>query len=162
VALTIVIPTTGHPDWQRAVDSVSHQTVPTEWILRTDPTHIGAGPTRNKTIKEVETEWVGFCDDDDWLDPRYHKWLIEESVGFDVVIFKMKNSPNGAVPYTTNVEELKYNEVGMSFALLTGIALQYPFENIIGEDYELLMRLRDDGFKIKISERVAYYIGGVN
>lgn len=158
--LTIVIPSI-RPDWQRAVESVTNQTIPTIYILEPDRQRIGAGPTRNKAIKKVETEWVGFCDDDDYLDPHYHEWLVEESPGFDVVIFRMKNSPNGAVPISRELDKLKYNEVGMSFAMLTGIALSYPFKNIIGEDYELLMRLKEDGFRIKISERIAYFIGSV-
>jgi glycosyltransferase involved in cell wall biosynthesis len=162
--VTIVVPTIGRREWQRALDSIESQTIPTQWILQPDsgPKGKGAGPTRNLALKRVTTEWVGFCDDDDFLDPHYHEWLIEESPGFDMVIFKMKNSPTGAVPYTTNVDELKYNEVGISFALKTELALKFPFENMIGEDYELIMRVKESGAKIKISERIAYFIGSVN
>lgn len=159
--LTIVIPSIGHKDWQRAVDSVRNQTVPTEWILEPDAGYKGrgAGPTRNLAIQKVETEWVGFCDDDDYLDPHYHEWLVEESPSFDMVIFKMKNQPNGGVPYSTDVEMLRYNEVGMSFALKTGLAKRFPFENMLGEDFDLIMRVKNSGARIKISEHIAYFLG---
>lgn len=160
--LTIVIPTIGRPELERAIDSVQNQTVDTQILVETDERRRGAGPTRNLALKRVTSPWVGFCDDDDELDENYHKWLDEACEGFDVVIFKMKNQPNGGIPYTTNVDELRYNEVGMSYALKTDLARKYPFKNMIGEDFDQLQRIIKDGHKVKVVDKVAYYLHGRN
>lgn len=158
--LTIVIPTVGRPELLRAIHSIKAQTIPTQGIVLYDDKHRGAGPTRNLALKRVTTRWVGFCDDDDELDEHYHEWLDEAYEGYDLVIFRMKNSPNGAVPYTTDLKDLKYNEVGISYALKTKLARKYPFSNIIGEDYDQIQRIIEHGYKAKIVYKVAYYLNG--
>lgn len=112
-------------------------------------------------VSIIEEGWVGFLDDDDELDEHYHEWLDEEAPGYDMVIFKMKNSPNGAIPQTSLPNQLQYNEVGISFAMPIEIARKFKFRNEIpGEDYDLICRVRDAGYKIKISEHIGYYIHG--
>jgi len=126
-----------------------------------DNNNIGAGPTRNLAMDKVRTDWVGFCDDDDELDEHYHEWL-KDYKNYDVVVFRMKNSPNGAIPESNSVEHLEYNKVGISFALKTSLARKYPFKNMQGEDYDLLIRLVEAGCKVKIVDHVAYYLHGKN
>lgn len=162
--LTIIIPTIMRPTLDRAIQSVEDQTIRTNYIIVGDVNRIGPGLTRNSAVKEVHTSWVGFLDDDDYLDEHYHEWLQKEKDGYDVVVFRMKNSPlvEEAIPKSTNVDDLEYNQVGISFALRTKLAALYPFSNKVpGEDHELLMRLKKDGYKIKISDKVAYYIGNL-
>ncbi len=147
----------------RAVQSVENQTVDTHYIGRKDTEHEGAGATRNKAIQNALTEWVGFLDDDDVLDPHYHEWLNEEWSGYDVVIFKMKIGPQEVIPQTNEVENLKLGGVGISFALKTELAKRFPFitedrESVLHEDWEMIKTLREKGYRVKISERVAYYV----
>ena len=104
------------------------------------------------------TEWVGFLDDDDTLDHRYHEWLNEECKDYDMLIFNMARPEGLILPGHTNVDELVYNWVGISFALKTEIAKRFPFKNMISEDWDLIQRIKEAGFKIKISQHVAYYI----
>ena len=159
MSLTIVMPTIGRESMLHAVWSIANQTVDTDCILQYDPERQGASLTRNQAVQRVKTTWVGFCDDDDWLDLRYHQWLNEECEGFDMVIFNMRRPEGIVLPDHTDVDKLAYNWVGISFALKTAIAKKFPFNNMVGEDYDLIMRVKEAGYKIKISERVAYFIG---
>jgi glycosyltransferase involved in cell wall biosynthesis len=155
-SLTIIIPSV-REDNLDAVASVNKQTVATNLIIEKDPNETGAGPTRNRAIKKCGTDWVGFLDDDDTLNPKYHEWLDYESQDCDVVIFQMKLDQM-TLPGHTNPKLLKFNWVGISYALKTKIAKAHPFKNIIGEDFDLLTRLADAGYKIKISPYIAYYV----
>lgn len=52
----------------RALGSIMTQTVmPADIIVVTDAQHDGAAMTRNRGLSMVETEYVAFLDDDDWL-----------------------------------------------------------------------------------------------
>lgn len=161
--LTIIIPSLGRKSVHKAIQSVEDQTIPTTSITIVDWRREGAGPTRNKLIQLVETPWVAFCDDDDWLHPKYHEWLKEEKENNDMVIFRMKVAPNDAdsKPIIKDVGQLKVNDVGISFALKTRIAKNHPFKNMLCEDYDLIQGLYKEGYKIKISDHIAYYVGGV-
>ena len=155
-SLTIVMPSV-REDNLEAIASVNKQTVATNLIVVKDPKETGAGPTRNRGIKKVTTEWVGFLDDDDRLDVRYHRWLDMECEGWDVIVFQMKQDYL-TLPGHTNSKLLAFNWVGISYALKTKIAKAYPFKNMIGEDYDLLKRLSEAKFKIKVVPWVAYYV----
>lgn len=165
-SLTIVIPCREKTfTLVGAIQTVEGQTVDTQHIVQKDTEHEGAGLTRNKAIQNVLTEWVGFLDDDDRLDPHYHEWLNEECSDYDMVIFKMKVGPQELIPKTNRVEDLNFGDVGISFALKTELAKQFPFvkENRnkgLHEDWEMVRALRDKGYKIKISEHITYYVRG--
>lgn len=162
--LTIIIPTLMRPSLNRAIKSVEDQTIRTNYIVIGDVDRIGPGLTRNVAINSVRTNWVGFLDDDDYLDEHYHEWLQKEKDGYDMVIFRMQNSPlkEEAVPKSTEPDDLKFNEVGISFAMRTDVAKLFPFSEIVpGEDFELIMRVKQAGYRLKISDKVAYYIGNL-
>jgi glycosyltransferase involved in cell wall biosynthesis len=159
--LTIVIPTIGRPTLQRAIDSVMTQTVPTDCLVRIDDLEDGAGITRNKAMEDIKTRWVGFLDDDDVLHPRYHEWLNEEYHEYDLVLFQMAMDGGMVIPRHVDPAKLAYNWMGISFAMKTSLARKFPFHNVLGEDYELMDRLRAAGARIKISEHVAYYVRDV-
>jgi Glycosyltransferase like family 2 len=59
-----------------AAESVRAQTEPVRHLIFLDA--LGAGPARarNHLLGEVETEWVGFLDDDDLLDPGHVATLM--------------------------------------------------------------------------------------
>jgi len=158
--LTIVIPSFGRDSVERAIKSVANQTIYTDMIVMIDNIELGAGPTRNVAIKLVKTDWVGFCDDDDYLSDHYHKWLILESEDADVVVFQMQIGGGIVIPGHLNPDQLRRNWVGISFALRTEWAKRFPFRNMIGEDYDLLERLKKAGARIKVSEHTAYYVRG--
>lgn len=71
--LTIITPVAGyHYDIaQRAVDSVSAQTLTCEHIVIRDTESQGAGWARNRGLEQVTTKYVTFLDADDTIDPRF-------------------------------------------------------------------------------------------
>jgi glycosyltransferase involved in cell wall biosynthesis len=156
--LTIIIPSIGRETLQRAVESVEQQTIPTEYIVGIDQQQEGASVMRNKMVSVCDTGWVGFCDDDDWLDPHYHEWL-NEMKDADMVLFQMKRPDGMILPDHTDSDRLVYNWVGISFAMRTSVALKYPFKTMIGEDYDLIQRVRRAGLRLVVSPQVAYFVG---
>ena len=158
MSLTIIIPTIGRPTLRRAIQSVEQQTVPTNYIVQVDEMEDGAAITRNHAIQTVKTNWVGFCDDDDYLDVHYHEWL-KGYKNFDLVVFSMVRPEGIVIPDHTDIDRLAYNWVGISFALRTKIAKAFPFQNMIGEDYDLIMRVKAAGNRVKIAPNIAYFIG---
>ena len=158
MSLEIVIPTIGRDTLSRAIESVENQTIPTKPVVYFDNFHLGASFMRNQAIQKCKTTWVGFCDDDDYLDPHYHEWL-KEIKNADMVIFQMKRPDGMILPDHTDTDKLAYNWVGISFALRTSIAKEFPFKDIIGEDFDLIQRVLQAGLRVVVSPRVAYYLG---
>ena len=58
-AFTIVIPTIARFTLQRTIDSARAQTVPCELVVEHDPDRTGCGPTLNRALERVRTEWFG-------------------------------------------------------------------------------------------------------
>ncbi len=72
----------------RALRSVADQTEPACAVaIAYDDQQQGAGPTRNRALRMVTTEWTVFMDDDDELLPNHIDLLYKASVetGADVV-----------------------------------------------------------------------------
>lgn len=157
MSLSIITPTLNRSTLQRTIESVKAQTIPVEHIIRYDIFKDGASKLRNKMIKEAKTTWVGFCDDDDWLDPHYHEWLKEYEKTADAVLFQMKRLDGMILPDHTQRENLTYNWVGISFAVRTSVAKRLPFKDMIGEDFDLIERLKKE--RLVIDSRVAYFVG---
>lgn len=61
----------------RALKSVAKQTEPVCAIaIAIDDQHQGAGPTRTRALRMVQTEWTAFMDDDDELLPDHLRLLL--------------------------------------------------------------------------------------
>lgn len=68
----------------RAVESVARQNLkPSKVIVTFDNEMAGAGPTRNKALYDVTTEWVAFLDDDDEFLPEHLEKLYAKAVETD-------------------------------------------------------------------------------
>ena len=53
------------------------------------------GPARNTGLQEARSDWVIFCDDDDFLHPYVCKWLretLEEAPKADVVVWRAQGT----------------------------------------------------------------------
>lgn len=72
---------------ERAVSSVTAQTVMPSLVIETDEGRTGSAATRNRALRRVQTEWVLACDDDDQLMPWAVQVLAEAQAetGADVV-----------------------------------------------------------------------------
>lgn len=182
--ITFIIPTIGRDTLSRTLESLIAQTQP-DWnaIVVFDgisPT-IGipdarisfmeiskkgnAGFVRNEGIKVATTEWIGFVDDDDTLTPNYIECFNHDKSNSDVVLFRMK-MPDGTILPVPGDTEFKFGEVGISFCYKRTLAINQKllFENIEGmipgvcEDLGLLERLRNNMYKIRISENMTYLV----
>lgn len=81
------IPTRAHLVAQRALPSVSAQTVKPDAIaISIDNERSGAWTNRNKAMAMVQTKWLAFLDDDDELLPHHleHLLWLAESTNSDV------------------------------------------------------------------------------
>ena len=113
--ITFIIPTVGRPTLKKAVESIENQTNdnwkaivvfdgieptisisnPKISVIKTEKAGVGqngAGNVRNYGMKFVDSEWIGFLDDDDTIAPDYVETFNNELTSFpfvDVIIFRM-------------------------------------------------------------------------
>jgi glycosyltransferase involved in cell wall biosynthesis len=101
-----------------------------------------SGLVRNEGINQVTTEWIGFLDDDDTVDPNYVETLVTKYLDKDFVVWRMKYV-NGIVLPKLGSNDLIFGDVGISFCY------KNKFDNLLfdcnrnGEDFDLLMKLKN-------------------
>jgi glycosyltransferase involved in cell wall biosynthesis len=120
-----------------------------------------AGRVRNKAFEYVKTQWVGFVDDDDTLNPTYiddFLYHLKDNPNLDVIIFRMIYQDGKILP-PIDEDEFFINKVGISFCMRTLDANKYKFEPSSTEDFKLLDKLRNDKKNIIISKHVNYNVG---
>lgn len=86
---------------QRAVRSVQQQThTVQELYVCPDSNHDGPGATRTRGLLTVQSEWVIYLDDDDWLHPNFVERTLAhaEETGADLV-YPWFQVNNGADPF---------------------------------------------------------------
>lgn len=135
-----------------------------------------AGLTRNRAISawesdmkhgyQEDSDWVAFLDDDDIVKPEYVEHLREHAEDYpwaEVIVFRMAHPQLGVLPRADG--KLDLGRVGISFALRSNIAREYPFVresleygNYYHEDWDLLSRLIAGGKKIFISPHTDYIV----
>lgn len=125
----------------------------------------GAGLVRNFGIKVCDTEWVAFLDDDDTISHTYLETFYNELENVykpDVILFRMRHSEYGVLPKTNSVDIIQY-ESGISFALKTKIFNDgIWFSPSHAEDFDLLSKIKNAGYKIVMSPYVKYFVGNYN
>lgn len=125
----------------------------------------GAGEVRNFGIKYCDTEWVAFLDDDDTLSYTYLEAFFNELNNVynpDVILFRMRHSEYGVLPKLNSVDIIQY-ETGISFALRTKIFKDgLWFSSSHAEDFDLMDRIKNNGYKIVMSPYVKYFVGNHN
>jgi hypothetical protein len=123
-----------------------------------------AGMVRNYGLKyindnNIETEWIGFLDDDDILSSDYISKLKEETLlnNIEVCIFRMCYS-NGYILPSISDKNIIRGKVGISFAIKKYISNNNLFENNPFEDYFYLQKLKILKYRILISSFVTYFV----
>jgi hypothetical protein len=125
------------------------------------PNHNNAGKVRNFGFGYINSsEWIGFIDDDDLLEPFYIESLIKEADNdVELIIFKMRHSRNkNLIVPPNNCTTIIKNKVGISFCFKRKLLEKYnlKFVNDENEDYLFLMELLKLGIKYKISNKITY------
>lgn len=176
--ITFIIPTIGRATLDRTINSLKEQNNP-NWkaivvfdgielkdfkddrvsSIKIPKTGIKnhAGNVRNFGMEKVETEWIGFVDDDDTLSPDYVDKFEEElcvSPDLDCVIFRMF-SDRGILPQP-NDQTFKFCYVGISFAIKKSINIKFKASQT--EDFYYLKEIKNNNGKIIISPYVTYFV----
>lgn len=183
--VTFIIPTMGRPTLERAIKSLEAQNVP-DWkaIVAFDinyqinytsvnpkikimSANVGghAGLVRNYAMDFVDTDWIAFLDDDDWVEKTYVQKLrgySNSNPSFDVVIFTYKDVTNGNIIPPRRTKEFESCKVGISFAVKTEFVRQrhIKFTSHAVEDFRFLDDCKNAGAKYFISNDIQYFVGG--
>ena len=123
--------------------------------------NIGFDYIKNKN-NNIDTEFIGFVDDDDTLHPKYIHYLLEEkniNNHLDLIIFRMIYKNNVFLPSKFDTK-IKVKHFGISFAFKKKIInnvdnyfINYPYE-----DYLFLKNIEKNHYKIIISPFINYFI----
>jgi cellulose synthase/poly-beta-1,6-N-acetylglucosamine synthase-like glycosyltransferase len=181
--ITFIIPTVNRPTLSRTINSLINQKNPNwECIVIFDGVEskifeddriktikipkigegderIGrAGKVRDYGIKICKTEWIGFLDDDDTLDPNYVDTLFSKYSKYDFVLWRMKLL-NGKILPKLGDNNIKLNEVGISFCYKTNLFFDLRFnENVAGEDFYFLKKLIKKSKNFIITPEIFYFV----
>jgi glycosyltransferase involved in cell wall biosynthesis len=181
--ITFIIPTIGRETLSESIKSLQKQTNP-NWnaiiifdgiksnININDPRikiieiekkgrdKNSAGLVRNNGIKLVNTKWIGFLDDDDYLADDYIETFYKElklNPDLDVLIYRMKVKENIFPELET--DNFYINHVGISFIINKKIFdNNLEFIPSITEDFDYLDRIRSNKYKIIISPSIKYFV----
>lgn len=163
--LTIAVTTIARETLGQAVRSVAIAGL--VCVVEPDLARTGMGKTRNRVIEKVNSEWVGFLDDDDRITPDYGdrlKQALIKEPDADVVIFKLKRPDDyqGMLPdqILPREERIFEGNVGINFACKTELAKHHPFREDIYHhtDSEFLKTLEKNGAKVYFSPHITYLV----
>ena len=117
----------------------------------------GAGNVRNVAIEKFadQYKWIGFIDDDDYLDKDYVKLLYSKYSHYDLVIFRMKRG--GAVFPPKETNKIIQCKVGISFCFKCPMQTRFKPSKV--EDFVFLEDLqKEKNISYVITEEICYYV----
>jgi hypothetical protein len=177
--ITFIIPSIGRKTLSRTINSLENQTIG-NWraiivfdgvkstisitderisIIEIKKTGVNV---RNTALKQVQTKWVGFVDDDDTLSEDYVECLFKNTNLFEDVntfIFRMCYEDGKILPSFKD-DNFYIDSVGISFAVKTEF---YKNNNLYftpskQEDFYYLEKIRKLNERIVILENIGYYV----
>ena len=178
--ITFIIPSINRDTLGRSIDSLIRQTNP-NWeciiifdgvdgiefdderikIIRSEklggnsPYHGISGLVRNVGLDLVDTEWIGFLDDDDTLDTTYVDTLFGKYSDYDFVIWRMIYPNGNTLPKTNSIA---FGNVGISYCY-KNIHKNLKFDsNRDGEDFDFLLKLQSLSKNYMFAPEVLYKI----
>ena len=181
--ITFIIPTIGRTTLTRTVNSLINQTN-SEWkaiiifdgiekiefpdkritsitIPKTGNMggiHGESGLVRNAGLKLVDTEWVGFLDDDDTIHAEYVEKLKTDFIDNDFVIWRMKFKNGNIIPRPNN-NTLRFGNVGISFCYNRNkIGTIYFKTNRNGEDFDMIGQLINKSSNYTVTKDSYYFV----
>lgn len=165
--VTVIVPTipTRAKYRAEAVASVWSQTLqPFTVIVEPDINRQGPAAVRNRALEKVETDWVAFLDDDDWLLPHHLATLMTAAVQHRAdMVWPWFTVVGGTDPFPqhrgrqwnpTDPHQIPITVLARTEALRSVGGFQRIGEgptdadgNRAGEDWDLWLRLSAAGFK---------------
>ena len=121
------------------------------------PNNGQSGLVRNEGIKLVDTEWIGFLDDDDTIHPNYVETLQKKYNDYDFIVWRMKYE-NGRIIPEPNRTDLVFTRVGISFCYKNIFKDLFFDNNRDGEDFDFLKKLESLTNKWTITPEVYYNV----
>ena len=121
-----------------------------------------AGLVRNYGMTFVDTEWIGFVDDDDTLSPNYIEHLLNETMEYetiDIIIFRMFIQEQNNILPKLETDHFYKCQVGISFAIKKKVfdeGCHFKASRI--EDFSYLEDAKINGHKIMISPYITYFV----
>lgn len=182
--VTFIIPTLNRQSLKRTLTSLINQTI-TDWEAKVIydgilPTysyyenekriqHVfvkkqsgGAGIVRNIGLNDVQSEWIAFVDDDDYLAQNYIERIkYWENKGYNLIQFSYRDVSNGNVQPPDNLDHLVACNFGISFAVKTDFLFLNNIKFTEGgvEDYRFLQECLDKGANYIITHEKIYFVG---
>lgn len=123
-----------------------------------------AGRVRNYGMKLVDTKWISFLDDDDYVTHAYTALLEkidEESPDADLIIFRMYNSSFNTIVPPPGLNKLVENNFGISFSVKSDFVKKKVcyFHNSNTEDFGFLTTAQSIGAKLVLAPWITYMVG---
>lgn len=180
--ITFIIPSINRPTLQRSINSLINQTNPNwECIVIYDgvdgkdfedkrikvikspkiglvgPNNGQSGLVRNIGLKECQTSWIGFLDDDDTLDSNYVDTLYKKYNNYDFVVWRMIYDTGLILP-PMSLNKLIFSTVGISFCFKNKFKDLFFDRNRDGEDFDFLMKLQSSTSNFIITPEIFYKV----
>lgn len=155
--ITVVTPTIpGREEFlAEAVASVEAQTLPAvAHLIELDTDHAGPGPTMNKLVPRVDTEWVSILADDDVYDRDYLETLAAHSFKADIVLSwcRFIGAEGPPRPPRFKVAELRERQfTGMTGCFMFRKSLYDQlggWPEGLSEDWQFLINAADNGARL--------------
>lgn len=118
-------------------------------------THGISGLVRNYGLKECNTSWIGFLDDDDTLDVNYVQILFDRYSEYDFVIWRMIYPDGKILPST---KEIQFGNVGISFCYRNKFDDLLFDTNRDGEDFDFLKKLKNLSSNYVFASEIMYKV----
>jgi glycosyltransferase involved in cell wall biosynthesis len=124
--------------------------------------HGNGGMVRNRIMNHIDTEWIGFLDDDDCLYENYIDELhLCNPNDLDCIVFRMRYENNQSLILPPpGMDIIAQNLVGISFAVRNDFIKNRGIEfiNSNSEDFNFLSSIISNDARLKISESVTYLV----
>lgn len=115
-----------------------------------------AAQVRNVGLDYVDTEWVGFLDDDDSIHPHYVETLFNKYSDYDVVVWRMQYREGSVLP-PFDLNDIVLSKVGISYCYKNQKDMRFKDANE-AEDYHFLKALIENKNKFIITDEVFYNV----
>lgn len=171
VMFTFVVPSINRPTLPATVQSILDQNIK-DWklIICSDGTDVpkfsderiisirvscgNATCAREAALPLIDTEWVAFVDDDDWITPDYLDHFMKFVESSDVIISQMMNYGT-AIP---EIHAIDHGHVGISFAIRTEVWRNNKMPPPPSEDYKFLHLLEVNKYRIAFTDYCGYFV----